>query len=88
MTRKTPFEAFTGRKPGVKHLKVFGGICYTYVPSSLRHKFDRKAGNRVFVGYESCEKGYRVYDLKSEKIVISRIIIFSEDKLWTWKEIR
>ena len=53
MTRKTPFEAFTGRKPGVKHLKVFGGICYTYVPSSLRHKFDRKAGNRVFVGYES-----------------------------------
>jgi hypothetical protein len=36
VTRKTPFEAFTGRKPGVKHLKVFGCICYTHVPSSLR----------------------------------------------------
>jgi transposase InsO family protein len=57
VTRKTPFEAFTGRKPGVKHLKVFGCRCYTHVPSSMRQKFDSKAGKEVFVGYESCEKG-------------------------------
>jgi len=35
---KTPFEAFTGRKPGVKHLKMFGCLCYTHIPSSLRQK--------------------------------------------------
>jgi transposase InsO family protein len=79
---KTPFEAFTGRKPGVKHLKVFGCLCYTHIPSSLRQKWDSKAGKGVFVGYDSCEKGYRVYDLKSEKIVLSRSVIFSEDKSW------
>jgi hypothetical protein len=85
VTGKTPFEAFTGRKPGVKHLKVFSCICYTHVPSSLRQKFDDKAGKGVFVGYESCEKGYKVYDLKSEKIVLSRSVIFSEDKSWNWE---
>jgi hypothetical protein len=79
---KTPFEAFTGRKPGVKHLKVFGYLCYTHIPSSLRQKWDSKAGKGVFVGYGSCEKRYRVYDLKSEKIVLSRSVIFSEDKSW------
>ena len=40
---KTPFEAFTGRKPGIKHLKVFGCVCYTHVSSHLRHKFDEKS---------------------------------------------
>jgi len=82
--RKTPFEAFTERKPGVKHLKVFGCLCYTHVPSSLRQKWDNKAGKGVFVGYRSCEKGYRVYDLKSKKIVLIRSVIFSEDKSWSW----
>jgi hypothetical protein len=82
---KTPFEAFTGRKPGVKHLKVFGCLCYTHIPSSLRQKWDSKAGKGVFVGYGSYEKGYIVYDLKSEKIVLSRSVIFSEDKAWNWE---
>ena len=37
------------------------------------------------MGYESCVKGYRVYNLKSEKIVLSRSVIFSEDKSWSWE---
>jgi hypothetical protein len=85
VTRKTPFIAFIGRKPRVKHLKVFGCICYTHVPSSLRQKFDGKAKKGVFVGFGSCEKGYRVYDLKSEKIVLSRSVIFNKDKSWSWE---
>ena len=39
----------------------------------------------MFVGYGSCEKGYRIYDLKNEKIVLSRSVIFSEDRAWNWK---
>ncbi|CAL2232095.1 unnamed protein product [Prunus armeniaca] len=37
------------------------------------------------MGYGSCEKGYRVYDLQSKKIVLSRSVIFNEDKAWIWK---
>ncbi|CAL2232094.1 unnamed protein product [Prunus armeniaca] len=43
VSSKTPFEAFTKRKPGIKHLKVFSCICYTHVPAPLRQKFDDKA---------------------------------------------
>ena len=31
IANKTPFEAFTRKKPGIKHLRIFGCICYTYV---------------------------------------------------------
>ena len=28
---KTPIEAWSGRKPSAKHLRVFGRICYTHI---------------------------------------------------------
>ncbi|CAL9020016.1 unnamed protein product [Prunus brigantina] len=59
VSSKTPFEAFTRRKPGIKHLKVFGCICYTHVPSSLRQKFDDKSRKGVFMGYGRRGKGLR-----------------------------
>ncbi|CAL8115927.1 unnamed protein product [Prunus armeniaca] len=59
LTNKTPFEAFSGRKPGVKHMRIFGSLCYTYVPSQLRHKLEETSEKRVFVGYGTCEKGYK-----------------------------
>ncbi|KAM2677793.1 hypothetical protein EV1_004297 [Malus domestica] len=82
---KTPFEAFTGRKPGIKHLRMFGCICYTHIPSQLRKKFDEKARKGIFMGYGSCEKGYRVYDLQSKKIILSRSVVFNEDQCWSWE---
>lgn len=36
----TPFEKFSERKPGVKHLKVFGSMCYSLIPGKLRHKLE------------------------------------------------
>lgn len=77
---KTPFEAFTRRKPRIKHLRVFGCICYSHVPSTLRQKLDNKVEKRVFMGYENYEKGYGVYILDSKKIVLSKSVIFHENK--------
>ena len=42
---KTPFEVFTGSKPGIEHLRVFGCICFIHIPSALRQKLDSKAEN-------------------------------------------
>lgn len=83
---KTPFEVFSGRKPGIKHLRIFGCICYSHVPAALRQKFDSKAEKGVFMGYGSCEKGYRVYILESKKVVLSRSVVFAENQVWNWKE--
>lgn len=32
----TPFEAYSRRKPGIAHLKIFGCLCYVHIPSEVR----------------------------------------------------
>ncbi|KAM1470959.1 hypothetical protein COP2_042684 [Malus domestica] len=82
----TPFKAYNGRKPGVGHLKVFGSVCYVHVPSETRQKLDAKSVKGVFVGYTTCEKGYRVLDPCTKKLILSRDVVFDETMTWTWKE--
>ena len=45
----TPEEKFTGKKPDLSHLKVFGCISYVHVPNELHTKLDPKAGKCVFI---------------------------------------
>ncbi|KAM1689141.1 hypothetical protein EV2_037740 [Malus domestica] len=85
LNKKTPFEAYSGRKPGVKHLKVFGSLCYAQVPSQMRQKLDATSVMCIFLGYGTCEKGYRLFNPKTNKIVISRDVIFDENSCWDWK---
>ncbi|CAL2238315.1 unnamed protein product [Prunus armeniaca] len=59
LNNTTPFEAYSGRKPGIAHLKVFGSLCYVHIPVERRHKLEPKSFKGVFVGYATCEKGYR-----------------------------
>ncbi|XP_016702154.1 uncharacterized protein [Gossypium hirsutum] len=56
---KTPFEAWHDLKPVVSHLKVFGCICYTIIPTEKRTKLDKSFVPGIFVGYSSTNKGYR-----------------------------
>ncbi|CAL8151030.1 unnamed protein product [Prunus armeniaca] len=50
LSKKTPFEAYSGRKPGVKHLKVFGSLCYAHVPKQQRQKLDLASKRCIFLG--------------------------------------
>lgn len=34
---------------------------------------------------ELVKKGYKLYNLKTEKIVISRDVVFNENACWVWK---
>ncbi|MCO5552099.1 hypothetical protein L7F22_005609 [Adiantum nelumboides] len=47
----TPEEKFTGKKPDLGHLKVFGCIAYVHVPDELQTKLDPKAEKCIFIGY-------------------------------------
>ena len=60
LENQTPFEAWSGRKPSVNHLKVFGCICYAHVPKETRNKLDETSEKCIFVGYSSQSKGYRL----------------------------
>ena len=39
---RTPIEAWNGKKPSTKHLRVFGSICYIHIPDVKRHKLEDK----------------------------------------------
>ena len=59
----TPHEKWTGRKPDVSHLKVFGSPAYVRIPDAMRKKMDPKSWKGIFVGYDSLtEKIFRVFD--------------------------
>ncbi|CAL9005789.1 unnamed protein product [Prunus brigantina] len=88
LKNKTLFEAFSGRKLGVKHMRVFGSLCYTLVPSQQRHKLEETSEKGVFVGYGTCEKGYRVFNLRTQKVIMSRSVIFDEKSLWNWETMK
>ncbi|CAL9029761.1 unnamed protein product, partial [Prunus brigantina] len=84
LDKKTPFEAYSGRKPGLKHLRVFGSLCYAHVPNPQRQKLDLASKRCVFLGYGSCEKGYRLYNITTGKVIISRDVVFNEEASWDW----
>ncbi|CAA0815238.1 Copper amine oxidase family protein [Striga hermonthica] len=83
---KTPIEAWSGRKPSAQHLRVFGSICYVHIPKEKRHKLEEKSEKDIFLGYSSQSKGYRIYILKTGKLIISRDDEFDENAAGTGRK--
>ena len=54
----TPYEAWTGERPQVQHLKVFGCDAYAHVPKDERDKLDSKTKPCWFLGYGDTKKAY------------------------------
>eukprot|EP00253_Pinus_taeda_P015555 PITA_15555 len=44
-------EAFSGKKPNIGHLRIFGCITYSYIPKEKRTKIELTAEKGIFVGY-------------------------------------
>ena len=77
----TPYEAWSGIKPDVSILRIFGCSAYPHVPKIERKKLDIKTRKCVLLGYGTNQKGYRLYDVKRKKIVHSRDVVFDETSL-------
>ncbi|KAL0383262.1 UNVERIFIED_CONTAM: Retrovirus-related Pol polyprotein from transposon RE2 [Sesamum calycinum] len=73
-----------------KHLpKAFWAeAVYTavYLLNRERHKLEEKTEKGIFLGYSTQSKGYRIYNLKTKKLIISRDVEFDEDAMWNWDE--
>ena len=74
----TPYEAWSGTKPDVSSLRVFGCSAYAHVPKAERRKLDSKTRKCVLLGYGTNQKGYRLYDLERMKVIHSRDVVFDE----------
>ena len=79
---KIPIEAWCGRKPTAQHLHLFKSICYVHTSVVKWHKLEAKIEKGIFLGYSTLSKGYKIYNLKTKKLVISRAIHFDESSTW------
>ncbi|GKV33750.1 hypothetical protein SLEP1_g42213 [Rubroshorea leprosula] len=78
----TPVEAWSGFKPSVKHLKVFGSVAYAHIPAETRKKLDDRAEKTVFIGYK--RGGYKLFNPDTKKVIVSRDVTFAEEEAWKW----
>ena len=51
-----------------------------------RHKLEDKTVRGNFLGYNTKSKGYRVYNLQTKKLTISRDVEVDENVAWNWEE--
>jgi len=79
---KTPYEAWSGRKPNVSNLKVFGYPAYFLNKSPNKDKFDEKGEKLLFVGYSDESKRYRLLNPQTNKLIVAREVIFDEMVVW------
>ncbi|KAG7594882.1 Ribonuclease H-like superfamily [Arabidopsis thaliana x Arabidopsis arenosa] len=81
---QTPYEAFKKKKPSVEHLRVFGCVGYAKIDGPHLRKLDDRSRALVHVGTEPGSKAYRLLDPTARRIIVSRDVIFDENKGWKW----
>jgi hypothetical protein len=76
---RTPYEAWHGRKPAVSHLRVFGCVAFAM---ELGHigKLDDRSTPEVFIGYVEGSKAYRILDPETQRVRMTRDVVFDEGR--------
>jgi hypothetical protein len=78
LSNTSPYELLYHTPRSYDHLKVFGYHCYASTLSRNRTKFDPRAKPCMLLGYPFQQKGYKLFDLHSHSIFISRDVVFHE----------
>ena len=73
---KTPYEIWTGRRPSMSFMKIWG--CEAYVKRQVSNKLDPKFDKCFFVGYPKETKGYDFYNPSEGKVFVTRTGVFLE----------
>lgn len=79
-TKVAPNVLWHGRQRDLKIFRVFGCRAMVWQPDQKRKKLDAKSYPCVYLRYADDAKAYRLYDMQSRKIVISRDVIFLENE--------
>jgi len=73
-------EAWCGHKPCVTHLRFFGCMVYAKILDAKRTKLNDKSEKYIFIGYNDRRMGYKLFNPIIKKVIMSRDVIFEEDK--------
>ncbi|KAI5436310.1 hypothetical protein KIW84_022689 [Lathyrus oleraceus] len=73
---KTPYEIWSGKKPHMSYMKIWG--CEVYVKRQISTKLEPKSDKFLFVGYPKETRGYYFYNPSEGKVFIARTGVFLE----------
>jgi len=79
INNKIPFEVLFKSKVDYSQFKVFGCKVFFYVPKCFRNKFENNALPGIFLGYHPLSSAYKILNLETNKIILSRSVEFFED---------
>nr|AAV85747.1 Integrase core domain, putative [Oryza sativa Japonica Group]AAX92956.1 retrotransposon protein, putative, Ty1-copia sub-class [Oryza sativa Japonica Group]ABA92827.2 retrotransposon protein, putative, Ty1-copia subclass [Oryza sativa Japonica Group] len=82
---KTPYEIWTGKRPSLSFLKIWG--CEVYVKRLQSDKLTPKSDKCFFVGYPKETKGYYFYNQEEGKVFVARHGVFLEKEFISRKDI-
>nr|GEV24122.1 ribonuclease H-like domain-containing protein [Tanacetum cinerariifolium] len=74
---KSPYELVFNKKTFLKHLRVFGCLCFAIILNN-HDKFSSRAEKCVLIGYSSFKKGYKLFSLVRKQFIFSRDVNFFE----------
>lgn len=74
-----PLTKLFNKEPDFSLLKTFGCACYPHLRPYTKHKLEFRSKQCVFLGYGSNQKGYKCLDLQTNKIYMSRHVVFDEN---------
>lgn len=87
LASKTPYEAWKGKKPDLRHIKLLGYVVFMKIPQVHVKKLDNRSKAVVYLGMEPGTKANRLLDPVNGTLHISRDVVFQEDKMWSWEQI-
>jgi hypothetical protein len=71
-------EAFSGNKPNVENLRIFGCPVYSHIPKDKRNKLEPSGKKGIFMGYSDSSKDYTIYIPEQHKIEVNKDVTFNE----------
>ncbi|KAI5444150.1 hypothetical protein KIW84_012679 [Lathyrus oleraceus] len=74
---KTPYEIWSGKKPHMSYMKIWG--CEVYVKRQISTKLEPKSDKCLFVGYPKETRGYYFYNPSEGKVFVARTGVFLEN---------
>ena len=72
----SPFERLYGTPPSYSSLRVFGCACFVLLQPHEHSKLEPRSRLCCFLGYGIEHKGYRCWDPISQRLRISRHVVF------------
>lgn len=78
VNHKSPYEVLYNCVPDYSNIIILGCLCYATIVPHLFDKFASRSVKGVFLGYPYAKAGYKVLNLATKQVFISRDVHFVE----------